>query len=33
MAVIQWNQFYDKILIGQSLCPLTMKSEGICAMF
>ena len=30
MAVIQWNQFYDKILIGKSLCPLTMKSEGTC---
>ncbi len=30
MAAIQWNQFYDKILIGKSLCPLTMKSEGTC---
>ena len=30
MAVIQCNQFYDKILIGKSLCPLTMKSEGTC---
>ncbi len=30
VAIIQWNSFYDKILIGQSLCPLTMKSEGTC---
>ena len=31
IAVIQWENFYDKILIGNSLYPLTMKSTGTCA--
>ncbi|WP_219434371.1 glycosyl hydrolase 108 family protein [Prevotella intermedia] len=31
IAVIEWENFYDKILIGNSLYPLTMKSTGTCA--
>ena len=30
MAMIQWKHFYDKILFGNTLSPLTMKSQGIC---
>lgn len=30
MAMVQWKHFYDKILFGNTLSPLTMKSQGIC---
>ena len=30
MPMIQWKHFYDKILFGNTLSPLTMKSQGMC---
>lgn len=30
MPMILWKHYYDKILLGNTLFPLTMRSEGVC---